>query len=211
MIDGQHRMRAVVASGVTVQMLAVFGVDESMYNKMDMAASRSIGDCIVTANRTAVARVISLLHAESVVRSGSLIGNNNVRPTNLQATQILERHPGIVECASILSGLRRAKRMIGHGSAAYCLYRMRGDNAALAGTFFEQVNSGVGLSSKSSTLSLRNLLSDGRRVDGVMEAMTRPDVVPLVALAWYNTLDGKHTKVSAKRAREVWAGWRSQL
>jgi hypothetical protein len=45
LIDGQHRLSAVILSGVSVRMAVAFGVDEKTFTVTDRGAPRSAGDC----------------------------------------------------------------------------------------------------------------------------------------------------------------------
>lgn len=45
LIDGQHRLSAVILSGASVRMAVAFGVDEKTFMVTDRGATRSAGDC----------------------------------------------------------------------------------------------------------------------------------------------------------------------
>ncbi len=45
LIDGQHRLSAVIQSGASVRMSVAFGVEENTFTVTDRGASRSAGDC----------------------------------------------------------------------------------------------------------------------------------------------------------------------
>lgn len=48
LIDGQHRLNAIVKSGVTIPMLVVRGLENSV-NVIDRGKNRSVGDCLTMA------------------------------------------------------------------------------------------------------------------------------------------------------------------
>jgi hypothetical protein len=211
LLDGQHRMLAVIASKCTVDMLAVYGVDESLFEKMDQGKNRSAADCIQVPNRKPVAYACRCVFVETNVSKGSTITLSNMRPSNAAVSGVLREHPGLVEAASSVGGKMRLRRLMGAGNATYCLYRMRADNAAQAEYFMHGMHTGEGLSSRSPILSLRNLLTDGVRVDGVVKRLSGYDVISMTAMAWYMHLDGRVGIVNVARARAAWTGWRTPL
>ena len=212
LLDGQHRMRAVVASGKSVEFLAVYGVDESMYSKIDDCAPRSTADAMVgVPNGQVVAGAIRYVFAEMKCAPGSQITIYNYPITNEQAVVIKDLYPDIIECASVIVGLRRCKSLMGGPIATYCLSRMRSDNEALADEFMRKIHTGEGLAARSPVLCLRNLLSDGVRRDGVLRTWLGPDKVTLIACAWYRFMDRKHGAFAIATARKEWKGWRTPL
>lgn len=52
LLNGQHRLRAVVESKTTVQMLVVRGVDENAFTTLDTGKSRSVNNVLQTLNLT---------------------------------------------------------------------------------------------------------------------------------------------------------------
>jgi hypothetical protein len=211
LIDGQHRLLAVVASGVTIQSLAVFDAGENTYTKLDQGRGRSASDCLMVANRKPVANALRCIFSEITAEKGSLICVSNHKPTNEQVTKLLGDYQGIVDSASFISGLMRARKLIGHGAASYCLFRMRMDNAEQADKFMQKIHTGEGLSARSPILSLRNQLQDGVKRDGIASRWNSEFIIAGVALAWYMTLDGKHGAAFIPRAHEQWNGWRTAL
>ena len=212
LLDGQHRMRAVVASGCTVQMLAVYGIDESMFSKMDQGRGRSISDCIGTVpNKNNVAAAIRLIYSELKASKESLIHGGNHKPTNDEALAILADHQGIVNAVSFCTKYRRAMKMTTPAVIAYCLYRMRADNAAEANNFVARLDTGEGLSKRSPLLSLRNQLLDGRVNDGIRRRWHGAVIISSVACAWYMTLDGVTKPMKIESSADLWKGWRTNL
>lgn len=211
LLDGQHRMLAIKASGCTVPLLAVFGVGEEMFTKLDQGAARSAGDCLMVANRIPVATAVKYLFFESRVKHGAVFQLGNHIATNEQIVEIYNANIGVAEAASAIAGLKRVRKMIGHGVAAYCMYRMRADNALEADRFFAKLNSGEGLPARSPILSLRNQLIDGTKKDKIVSRWDVNQIIYGIARAWSMTLDGKSGAVSIANAVKEWAGWRTTL
>ena len=211
LIDGQHRLLAVVSSGITIQSLAVFDAGENSYTKLDQGRGRSASDCLMVANRRPVANALRCIFNELTAEKGSLITISNHKPTNEQVTKLYGDYPGVVTAASFISGLSRTRKLIGHGAGAYCLFRMRMDNVEQADKFMEKIHTGEGLSARSPILSLRNQLHDGCKRDGIVVRWSSEFIIAGVALAWYMTLDGKHGTAAISKAHLQWNGWRTAL
>jgi hypothetical protein len=212
MLDGQHRMRAVIASGRTIQFLAVYGVDESMYSKMDDVAPRGVADGLIgVANANEVASALRCLHCEQRSAKGSLIHPRNYPITTDESIRLMDTCPGIIDAASFVVGRKRVRAMIGGGVAAYSLYRMRSDSEVMADAFMEKMHTGEGLSARSPVLSLRNVLMDGRRNHGIVSGWPTEDRICMLAFAWHAHLDRKSIGVTAQKARAAWKGWRTDL
>lgn len=204
LLDGQHRMRAIIASGVTVTILAVYGAQDSTFSKMDQGRSRSVSDALGSVpNRTAVAGAVCLLHAAGI--STGLPGANNHRPTNDQALAILAAHPGIINACSHIAGKKRARRMLGAGCGGFCLYQMSRHSDTEATRFIDKIDSGEGLGARSQCLALRNLLIDGKVVDGVNGRYSIPELICIVSYAWRADCMGvKSPRLTLDRAKEAW-------
>ena len=212
LLDGQHRMRAVLASKCTVQMLAVYGIKDSFFSKMDQGRARGISDCIGSiANKHDVAAVIRLVYAEKKSDKGSKIHATNYKPTNDEALDILRSYPGIVNAASFCTKYKRARRMASPSALSYCLFRMRQDNETEADLFIQRMDTGEGLSKRSPLLSLRNQLIDGKRIDGINCRWNVVSVITGMAVAWYMTLNGINKPIKIDSCGDLWTGWRTNL
>lgn len=65
LLNGQHRLHAIVRSGVACTFLFVYGVDESVYAVLDRGARRSVADAIQRPQKlTEAASLLARLHAE---------------------------------------------------------------------------------------------------------------------------------------------------
>ena len=70
LIDGQHRLRAVIYANATVQMLVVRGVNDEYFDSIDSGKSRSLQD-VFSSNGIGASQLVS-----SIVKKFSLICNN---------------------------------------------------------------------------------------------------------------------------------------
>lgn len=69
LIDGQHRLSAVIQSGASVRMSVAFGVEEKTFAVTDRGASRSAGDCAeIPKVGASVMTMLSVIHEPSARR-----------------------------------------------------------------------------------------------------------------------------------------------
>ncbi len=65
LLNGQHRMNAVLVAGVPIRSNVVSGIERNAYQKMDSGKSRSVADRLrLPEKHTTVARTIALIHGD---------------------------------------------------------------------------------------------------------------------------------------------------
>jgi hypothetical protein len=155
--DGQHRLEAVIKSGVGVPMQITFGVERDSRHTVDQGAARSPGDILVMYGERNAHQLAHALQFLWVYDGHRIFG---YRPSTDELLATLEANPGI----------RDAVRAVGHlvtefrGSAGYLagahLVCSRVD-AGLAARFLERVSTGLGIAETGSPIfRLRKRLQD---------------------------------------------------
>lgn len=175
LLDGQHRMHAIVKANRSIQTIAVYGVDADMFAFMDTGNKRSGADVINVPNRNRVAAAAKYLFREM---SGADWWNNGVRPRPADIIAVVERHPGLVNSASDAYAGGARSLMVG-GCLTYCHYRAGLENPLRRDAFVEAFVSGANLGSRSPILALRNALQP---TSGTV--ITDERQISLFILAW---------------------------
>ena len=158
LVDGQHRLSAIVKSGVPVKMLVIYGVDDEV-KIYDVAQARTITQ-IAKANGL----VGSVSHA-SVLSAASILLSNDWHTTSVPKGQVLdymmENRDYFEEAIKIsrnnaTNGIAKKSACI---AAIYCMLRL-GKYHDFLYPFFGVVNSGFPVESMdcSSAIVLRNFL-----------------------------------------------------
>jgi hypothetical protein len=131
-LNGQHRLTAVVESGVTVPMLMVRGLATSTQRTMDVGTRRTLSDVLALHGQidtTTLAAMLGLLYR---YRNGDRLEYaTRTAPTITQALELLDEEPEVPEA---LLAARKACR----GT------RMRVSVAGLMLYLFEEVDPGEG-------------------------------------------------------------------
>lgn len=158
LIDGQHRLAAVIASGKTVNMMVVKGLPSGSQNVMDTGRARTVGDQLGIAkyadpSALAAAARVCILYETNRLGLGNLKGGGDAPST----PQVLE----FVEGNTMLGFTVSRARTISKGCdlrpavAAMCFYELMKIDDAKAQEFFDRLADGVNLPAGSPILALR--------------------------------------------------------
>lgn len=100
LLDGQHRLMAIVESGVTVPMLVIRGLAREAQEDIDRGVPRKYGDVLRLRgelNANALAALVRKVHDWNRGVRGS---GSNSKATSAQLNRTLEAHPELREIAS---------------------------------------------------------------------------------------------------------------
>lgn len=164
LVDGQHRLWAIVESGTTQEFLVVRGVDEASMATMDTGKSRSFADILSLEDKnlksvTNVAAVTSLMYRwEQGLRGSQLrAANTNFTPYPLLLEFFRANREEIIEVER--QGHKYSRRSGATQSAMALVYwlfnKLDHDDAEY---FFERLGDGIDLQEGSPILALRKWL-----------------------------------------------------
>lgn len=101
LLNGQHRLWAIVASGAEVDVLVVRGIDQHAFRTIDGVRARTTGDVLAIDNEKnanavagAISALVSFIDCGGTV-SGSTSSNASRKTTASIASRVLAAHPGI--------------------------------------------------------------------------------------------------------------------
>jgi hypothetical protein len=157
LLDGQHRLAAIILSGVTLPMLVIGGLEDTDQTAMDQGARRSFSDVLKLngeANVSALAAAARYLWSFRV--AGSPVPSPLV-PTMGQLMQTLEESPGLREALNVGRRVYDATRTPATLVAALHVLFCEVDQDD-AEAFFALVATGDGLGSGDSIFALRRQL-----------------------------------------------------
>ena len=171
LLNGQHRLLAVVAAGIAIEVpIARFLPDEA-FGTYDRHAKRGLelaGSLESFGDRALVAAMANLLWRRELRPAG----RRQAKATAAEIHAIVQQHPRLLE-------LRRfARRMVDHGRSSvlgYGAYIIERENAELSKAFLRALETGAGLPDGHPVLALRRTLQRLRRAgasqDEQLEAM----------------------------------------
>lgn len=141
LLDGQHRLRAVIDAGVPVRMLVMHNVDSAAQEVMDSGLKRTASDALGLAgygNRTLLASVANLAIAlESGInaRTGGL--GRSGENSHTEIIDWVQNHPSVLEPVRLTQTRYSSTIDAPPTSVAYAYWQMGEINPDLAAEFFE--------------------------------------------------------------------------
>lgn len=192
LIDGQHRLNAVVLSGVTIQSLVVEGLPSDVFDTKDVGKRRSAGDTLSVAGKKNAFRLAATLILVDKYFTGR--ADRSVNYSNTEVEALLEKYPRVED--SILSGVS-TKGLMPPSILDACHYLFSRKDPELADEFVEKVIKGTGLDDESPWYVLRERLV-GNSLS--KSKLSRPYLMALCIKAWNHRRAG--TKVRYLRWRE---------
>lgn len=203
--DGQHRLQAIVESGVTIKTLVVRGVDEEAFDVMDTGRARVVADVLgihgLTNVNAMAAAVRALILIERFGTVNATTDEARAAATAPASVAYVEAHPDIAEGNSLAQPVRKVLTGGAGLWTAMLTLAWRADQASAA-EFAHQLATGIGLEDGSPALWLRNrtLVPRGR---GRQAQWHRQEQAVAFALAWNAYRQGKTLKSPRVKGDEL--------
>lgn len=177
LLDGQHRLQAVVQAGVSVQMLVVHGLDPATQAAMDTGRKRTAADFLSLAGEKGSALIAA---------TAKLVLTNAGRPdrqvSHGEIAELLEAEPFLrTICTEITPRLPVAG--ITPAVHAYCYWRLDKVSPDRCAAFFTALHSLAELPKTSPILALNRRLTSGGTL-GRRTRTHRHELVALTFMAW---------------------------
>ena len=184
LLDGQHRLRAVVAADVTISSLVVMGVPAVAFVTMDTGRPRSLSD-VLTLNgyRASPAKLASGVRMAMLLESGKIEFQGVIAHADAMAWFEQNKH---------ISHFAYAPKMTRTllPSAVYCglRYKLWQNHPLLSDDFFEKFESGANLGATHPVKVLRDRLAVQK---GKLGALRVEEIMALTIKAWNLFLNKK--------------------
>ncbi len=145
LLDGQHRLHAVIKSDVPIETLVVRGLSEDVFHTIDTnLKQRTLLDVL---NMEAI-KGSQVLASMSKWVERYFIGelHEALKFTVSESLALIDKYPGMIESACYITP-KRKRLVLAPGVLGACHYIFKQIDEDLAGTFVEGVDTGVGLES----------------------------------------------------------------
>lgn len=177
LIDGQHRLQAVVESGVSIETVIVWDLPLAAQDTIDTGRRRRLADVLAIEGHpdpTALAAALNVLHR---IRTKQRLGGSRAgAPSPQQALLLLKRVPTLPDSVCIArSVIKEVGGPIGVFAALHCEFRTI--DARAADDFFEQLEVGAKLEVTDSVWHLRR-----RMIRASLERTYTPPSAQVAAL-----------------------------
>lgn len=165
LIDGQHRLWAIVKSQRCVLCLVIRNLDHNVVNVIDTGRSRTYGDILHFhghVNSNALSNACRLLLGFKE-HSGNLYDWARFRDRKMfspsDVVKECEENAEIVNSLQTLVSYKFTKKFMGLGTAALCHYLFAQRDRLMADEFFYLLEKGVNLDEGHAVLALKNCLT----------------------------------------------------
>jgi len=159
-IDGQHRLLAVIESNCCITTILVTGVSPEAYYSIDLQArNRSLTDVLAIEGYSNTSPLSSALRSTWYYKRGLALSNNTVWPAVQDLVSLLEGDKENFLLA--ISKAHKIRPILPGGIATFLFYIFAEIDLSDAETFFSSLKSGLGFERGSAVKLLRDkLLSD---------------------------------------------------
>lgn len=162
-INGQHRLLAVIDSNCTVPMLVVYGIADDAFDTIDTGRIRSGRDILSihgVDDSMAMSAAATLLWKYERANGVMTAAVAHETPTNSELVDVLNRHPLLQASLPFAIGI---KKLCGRGRAAFCHYIFACRDKVAADRFFDDLAKGENLRDGQAVYLLREALLANRQ------------------------------------------------
>lgn len=201
LIDGQHRLSAIVKSGKTIELFVANGLPEDVFDVLDTGRGRSGGDVLSSLGYRNYNHLSSISKGILMFEAGYLQAPNKANKlsvvTNAKILKFVKAHPELEEIVTyIVSSAYENFRPIGPTILGTIYYLISKKNQSKADVFFEKYSTGIDLGKNSPIRILREKLL--RNQTNKSKLSTR-DKYALLIMAWNAFLKNKEVESLALR------------
>lgn len=158
-LDGQHRLHAVIEAGCTIRAMIVRGADPAHFHTFDSGSARTAGDVLHMAGLAQVGLRASLgrfLYAWERDELDAFFRHAQPKIANGTVLEALQRHPGLDDSLSYGNAAAKGVGKAMHIAAAH--YLAARANQTKADAFFKQVVYGENIAIPDPAFFLRRRL-----------------------------------------------------
>lgn len=179
LLDGQHRLHAVVASGATVRMMVVRGLDEAVQTVIDSGACRTAGDALRMRGEREYSTLAAAARLAIQFEKGQIDAGME-KYTHTEILAFVDSHPDLTNAVDMARSYRHHIDVPPSvlTLAVWILYRVDASDCVL---FFTRLADKTELHRGDAVLALLNRLTEVRRSSRIA---TRADYLSLVFRAW---------------------------
>lgn len=176
LLDGQHRLSAVITAQTAIQTLVIRGLPNDVFDTIDQGARRTTGQILSVGgvkHANVIASAARLLH--KWLKHGDPY---NQSPETIATTRQVERlfsdRPDLASHASWVSQHKKTRRLLNPGLAVFLRAAFFPHDQQKAEEFFELLDSGLNITAGSPVYHLRERLSAASEASSRAQARMPP-------------------------------------
>lgn len=191
-LDGQHRLLAIVQSGVTVPLMVIKGLPQETQDTMDTGKSRSFSDVLslkgVRNSGSVAAVILGNIRWDKYTRTAAFTSGSRYPVTNGEGMEYLRQHPEVVDNVSYVQTIARHVYMAARTLGIVYTQIGRVADPEDLDDFMTRFDTGVGLEEGSPILLLRKALKINH--DNKRMGRNQLSLAALTIKAWNKYIDG---------------------
>lgn len=202
LLDGQHRLAAIIKAGKPIAALVIRGLPNRVFDTLDTGVKRNVGDVLALEGykyaRNAAATAVILMNYRD---SGKFKASDGRRGLTVGETvDFVNNNEEIIDSAAfIVSHQAPLKRLAGYGAPMIALhFLLKKADAYKCEKFFHGLVSGADLSIDSPVLSLRNRIFSSE----LRDLRARDEYYALFIKAWNAFCKGRNIHVLRFASKE---------
>lgn len=201
LIDGQHRLLAVINTGVEQTFLVLRGVKRSAMTTLDTGKTRSKADVLLIHDPT-VNDINSVAAATNIIlRWVKGERNNNLRNAEVTNDEFIrfydQEKDGLIEASLHGRKIARATAAASGQAFALCYWLFQEIDAEDAEFFWDRLQDGAALDVGNPIYALREMFAREARAAGTRERMRADIAAALTIKAWNAFREGREIKLLA--------------
>lgn len=198
LLDGQHRLMAIVEADVPIRMLVVRGLPEETQMTMDTGAKRTFSDHLRLAGEDHYVTLATTARSVTAWEDGGVTAfASGNQYTNAQMLRTLDAYPWLRDGAPLISRVTHAARLPGT-TAGLCWWLFTTLDSEDANHFFERLASDEGHRRGEPIYALRSLLYNSD--DSVRSNRNKKYLAAVTIKAWNKYRDGEELRQLKFRA-----------
>jgi len=160
LLDGQHRLLAVVKTGISIETFVVYGLNDECFKTIDQGSLRTLSALLSMEGATnyTMAAAASMLIQKYLDGYTPTQGSNGARSKTDLVNFYNENKANVLLATSRISGSKQLKKLMSGGYLAFIYFILYGINKEDCELFFSRVESGNGLVIHQPELVLREKL-----------------------------------------------------
>lgn len=186
LIDGQHRLMAVVESGCTIESLIVENLDYSVFDTKDVGRRRSGSDILSIRGEVETAKLAATLIVIDRYMTNRM--TRTVRYTNTDIEDLLLKYP---EARASVRKARETKRLIPNSVLCACHFLFAQKDEEAADKFVDDLIGGHNLMEGDPVYFLRERLMSNALSKAKLQ---KEYIMALVVKAWNHRRSGKRIR-----------------
>lgn len=162
LLDGQHRLSAIVKSGIAVKMLVLFEMDPETQDTMDGGRRRTVGNVLAIHGESNVNVVGAVARRVWHWDQGNKRFANFQNPSTAELLKVLSKYPSIRRSAEIGTRTNKSYRPAGASVTGFAHHLLLPIDDGDCAVFFAQLETGAELHQGHPILTLRSRLQRDR-------------------------------------------------